>query len=334
MFRKTPRIALIGGGTGSFTLLQGLKKLTPYLTAIVNMSDDGGSTGILRDELGVLPPGDIRQCLVALSDSLEVRNLFNYRFGEGRLEGQSLGNIILSGLELQHNNFGKAISVASDILHITGKVVPVTLDKYTLVLQDGAETIHGEFKIGDHHISHDNTIVRLEPSAMINPEAKEAIKHADMIVIAPGDVYRSLLPILAVDGVAEAMANTKALIVSVTNLVTLPGQTDGWHVVDFIKEFEKYLGEGRIDTVLYNTAPISDELLKKYASEGEFPVAFSESRFSEIQADSVGASLVARSLAAQDPNDKIIRRTLIRHDARRVCRQLIKLTATKSRALS
>lgn len=322
-----PKIVVLGGGTGSFTLLQALKKLTPHITAVVNMSDDGGSTGTLRDELGVLPPGDIRQCLVALSSSPEIRNLFSYRFSEGRFEGQSLGNIILSGLELQHGSFAEAVRVAGDILRITGQVVPVTLDKHDLVMRDGDEIIRGESVINNRPIIHTDATVYLEPAAVLNPAARRSILEADLVVIAPGNLYGSLLPILAVDGMPEVLRQTKAMVVSVTNLVNKPGQTDGWHVADYVRRLEASTDPGTIDVVLYNNAPIAQPLLKKYAAEGEFPVAADQARLAEIKAKTIGARLVASEITTQDPADKAIRRTLIRHDSSQVVQLLKQILA-------
>lgn len=322
-----PNIALIGGGTGSFTLLQELKHLTPNISALVNMSDDGGSTGRLRDELGVLPPGDVRQCLVALSDAPEIRDVFGYRFGEGTggFQGHSLGNIILSGLELQYGDFAKATKVAGRILGITGQVIPVTLDNHTLMMTDSHETISGEYKIGHRRFNGKDVRLYHEPAAYMNPEAEEALQAADMIVIAPGNLYGSLLPALAVTGMPEAFEDTHAKTVMVTSLVTKPGQTDGWHVVDYVKEVEKYIGEGVIDAVLYNTAVPSPDLLSKYAADGEYPVDCSEERFAEIGATAVGADLLAKDIFQADRKDKAIRRTLIRHDAKRVGEELLHL---------
>lgn len=320
-----PEITVIGGGTGSFTLLQELKEFTPNISAIVNMCDDGGSTGILRDELGVLPPGDVRQCLVALSDTPEVRDLFNYRFGKGSFENQSLGNIILSGLELQHSSFEKAVKVASSILHITGQVLPVTLENHTLVMQDGDEVVRGEYLIGHREIKNPEATIALDPPASINPEAAQAIEKSDLVVIAPGNLYGSLLPVLAVDGLKESLEESPAKKVTISNLVNKPSQTDNWHVADYIQAFEQHVGEGQIDYTLYNNEPPSRELLEKYAVEGEFPVDISSERFDDIKAVAVGAPLVAKEVALQDPNDKIIRRTLIRHDAYQVGRQLMRI---------
>jgi uncharacterized cofD-like protein len=306
-------------------LLQGIKKLTPDVTAIVSMSDDGGSTGTLRDELGVLPPGDLRHCLVALSDNPEVRNLFSYRFSAGRFRGQSLGNIILSGLELHHGNVEDAIRIAADLLHISGTVLPVTLQKHTLVLRDGWRTVRGQGRIRSYFIKHPQPKLWLEPAATINPHAARAIKNADLVVIAPGDFYGSLLPVCSVGGVPAALRATKAKVVSVTNLVNKPGQAKGWHVVDYVQHLEQYLGDGVINTVLYNTQPITERLLSRYAAEGEYPVDIAKSRFSEISAVPIGARLVAKELARQDPADTAIQRTLIRHDPERVVAELEKL---------
>lgn len=320
-----PRIVLLGGGTGSFALLQGLKKLTPNLTAIVNMSDDGGSSGILRDELGVLPPGDVRQCLVALSDLPEVRDLFSYRFDKGRLHGQSLGNIILSGLELQYGNFEDAIRIAAELLRVQGSVVPVTLQKHTLVAHDAGKTYNGEHIIDGALPLTSETRLSLEPRAPLNPAAREAILAADMVIIAPGSLYTSLLPLMVVAGMRDVFEETGAKVVAVANLVNKPLQTDGWHVVDYIKQLERQLGSGTVDVVLYNNQPIAPALLEKYAAEGELSIDIASSRFAELQAQAIGARLVSSEITAQDAADTAVRRTFIRHDGEAVATQLQKL---------
>jgi uncharacterized cofD-like protein len=312
--RRPPRIVVIGGGTGSFTLLQALKQITPSIAAVVNMSDDGGSTGVLRDELGVLPPGDARQCLVALSESPEIRDLFSFRFGDGRLSGQSLGNIILSGLELQHGSFEKAVEVASKILRIRGRVLPVALGKHHLVMQDGSITVDGQWNIAIHTIQQPNARVYLSPASVLNPKAATAIRRANLVVVAPGALYYSLLPVFSVNGIAEVLRESKAHVVAVINLVNKPTHTKGWHVADYVHKIEEYIGTGQIDTVLYNNELISNELLKKYAAEGEYPVAIEPERFRELSARLIPAQLVDDRPYAQDVADKAIRRTLIRHD--------------------
>ena len=320
-----PKLVLLGGGTGSFALLPGLKKLTTNVTAIVSMSDDGSSTGVLRDELGVLPPGDVRQCLAALSNIPEVRDLFSYRFSKGRLKGHSLGNIIIAGLELQYDNFEEAIRVAGELLNITGRVVPVTLERHRLMMRDGWRTIRGEGRIDHYAIKRPNPKVWLEPEARINPAARQAIMDADMVVIAPGSIYTSLLALFLVEGVSEAMRQTRARIVSVTNLVNEHGQTRDWHVTDYVRKLESYLGPGVIDVALYNNQPITDKLLKRYAAEGEYPVRIDPEGFVGVHARTIGARLVSRDIIHQDPADTAARRAFIRHDADAVCEQLQKL---------
>jgi uncharacterized cofD-like protein len=322
---NAPNIAVIGGGTGSFTLLHELKGFTPNISAIVNMSDDGGSSGKLRDELGVLPPGDIRQCLVALSDLPEVRDLFSYRFDDGPFEGHSTGNIILSALELQYGNFSKALKVASSILQITGQVIPVTLENHTLVMKDGEEEVRGEYIIGHRAFQNSDAYVQLDPPSPITPEAAEAIQAADMVVVAPGNLFGSLLPALAVEGMQEVLAASPAKKIVVSNLVTKPGQTDGWHVVDYVNTLEKYMGKDVVDVVLYNNHLPSVELLDKYAAKGEFPVDIAEERFSEIRAQAIGDNLVSDTIATQQSSDKAIHRTLIRHNAHTVGRKLMSI---------
>jgi uncharacterized cofD-like protein len=320
---RPPKIVVCGGGTGSFTLLQDLKHVTPHITALITMCDDGGSTGRLRDELGVLPAGDVRQCLVALSNAPEIRDIFGYRFGEGSLAGQSLGNIILAGLELQYKDFRQAIKVASSVLNITGQAIPITTDKHILVLRDGKRVIRGQFEIDQTAIRTPDPKLELEPNAIMNPDALAALRQADLIVLAPGSLYGSLLSLLAVNGVPEAIRAAKAPKVVIANLVTKPGQTDGWHVVDYIHKFEQYLGKDTIDMVLYNNRPPSDYLLKKYAVEGEFPVVFDTERFKEIKAKAIGGNVVAGHVFPAPTNDTAVRRTFIRHDGAEVGRLLL-----------
>jgi uncharacterized cofD-like protein len=322
---SSKRIVVLGGGTGSFTLLQSLKTLSSKITAIVNMCDDGGSTGVLRDELGVLPPGDARQCLVALSESPEIRDLFDYRFGDGRLEGQSLGNIILSGLELQHGGFEKAVEVASRILRIRGKVLPVVLGNHSLVMKDGAHEVVGQRAIELYPITSANVRVRLEPVSTLNPKADAAIRRADLVVIAPGSFYTSLLPIFSTNGIAEALAETKAQVVFVANLVNKLHHTPNWHAVDYVHAAEEYIGKDVIDIILYNNQPLSTKLLAMYAAEGEFPVAINRSRFTEVEAEAVGAPLVSSTITPQNPADKAIQRTYIRHDPWKVKTEIEKV---------
>ena len=313
------KIAVIGGGTGSFTLLQSLKEKTEAIAALVNMADDGGSTGQLRDELGVLPPGDIRQCLVALSDSPVMRDLFNYRFDEGSLKGHAFGNLFLTALEKMSGDFARGVEVAGDVLNITGVVEPMTLSDVKLVMRaaSGGET-RGEFEIAHKSFSDEQRPeLWLEPVGVANPAALKAIKRADLVVIAPGNLYGSLAPALLVDGVGEALRETKALKVYVANLVTKPGQTDGFDVTDFADELERLAGTKFLDAVLYNTEKPSKSLLKKYATEGELAVEYDEKKADAAHYEAVGAPLLSSAIWVNTNKADPIAgaRTLIRHDS-------------------
>lgn len=324
--KKAPSVTLIGGGTGSFALLSVLKDYVQDITALVNMVDDGGSTGRLRDELGVLPPGDIRQCLVALSRSSQtMRDLFNYRFSEGSFEGHSFGNIFLTAVEKMTDHFSDAVKLASEVLDIQGTVVPITLENVKLVLEDEAgNRTEGEDAIGESNIGTASPNLKLEPSAAINPEAKDAILRSDMVVIAPGDLYTSLIPNLLVNGVVEALQNTDAKIVYVCNLMNDEKHTQGYTVDSFVKELERFMGADQIDYVLYNNSKPNDELLQRYALADEVPVAFDQAEAERSSYIAKGGDLIASQMAKQDEADKI-ERTFIRHDGDAVARQLMKI---------
>lgn len=312
---SNPRIVVIGGGTGSFTMLSGLKKHTNNLTALVNMADNGGSTGILRDELGVLPPGDARQCLVALSNSDELRDLFNFRFASGTFSGHSFGNLFLSAAEQQAGGFANAIRLSSKILNITGKVVPVTLGNCQLTLTNGKQKINGEYAINQADL---RKIIRpelaLEPVASLNPEALVAINQAELIVIAPGNLYGSLAPALLVDGLASALKNASAPIAFVCNLVNKAKQTPDFYVHDYVGELERFTLPDIVDFVLYNTDEPEPELLKKYALEDEYPVKIDEKRLAEDYYQAIAGKFLSRGGMQRDASDKFIERSLIRHD--------------------
>lgn len=322
------KIAVIGGGTGSFTLLSSLKDYTSQIAALVNMADDGGSTGTLRDELGVLPPGDVRQCLVALSGSPEIRDLFNYRFEEGSLKGHAFGNLFLTALEKMTGDFVKGIETASQVLNITGIVEPITLTNVKLAMRDtsGVET-HGEFEIAHLDFGNERPEFWLEPAATASPRALRAIETADIVVIAPGNLYGSLAPALIVPGVGEALQKSKALKVYVCNLVTKPGQTDGYDVCDFADEIERLAGTRFLDAVIYNTETPSDDLLKKYAKEGELSVTIDQEKLDKAHYIAVGAHLLSSKIwKNSNTSDPIAAtRTLIRHDSKAIARVIIEL---------
>lgn len=325
------KIAVIGGGTGTFTLLSALKFKTPQLIALVNMADDGGSTGVLRDELGALPPGDIRQCLVALSNTPELRDLFNYRFSEGSLKGHAFGNLFLTALEKMKGNFADGVEFASQLLNITGSVEPVTLSSVTLNMKisDG-QVIVGEHNIGEALIKSDQERPEfwLTPEPEVNLRAVSAINQADIVIVAPGNLYGSLAPALISPGIQEALKSTKALKVYVCNLVTKPGQTDDFMVHDFADEINRLSGGNVLDAVLFNTEMPTKNLMKKYAKRGEVRVDYDESILKNTPYLAVGAPLLS-GVVWQNKNGShdplASERTLIRHDSQAVADALIDL---------
>lgn len=319
---KRKKVVVVGGGTGNFTLLTGLKKHPLDLSAIVSMVDDGGSTGVLRDELGVLPPGDIRQCLVALSSSDEyMRELMGYRFTSGNLRGHSFGNLLLTALEKSTGSFDRAIEAASEILRIVGRVIPATLDSVQLVAQmKGGSVMRGQYKISHSNLRNMKNLT-LEPTPRANPKAIKAINEADLIVISPGDFYSSIIPNLLIKGISRAINKSKAKKVYVCNLMTNAGQTDDLSVMGFAKKIEFYLGE-EVDFVIYNNKKPDSKLIKRYAAEGEVPVVVDKNlpkkRF-------IGADLLSKKFAKRLENDLIKNRRLVRHNSDKIAKMIISL---------
>lgn len=322
---KNKNIVVIGGGTGSFTALSGLKKHPVNLTAIVTTMDSGGSSGRLRDELGVLPPGDIRQCLVALSTSPRtLRSLFNYRFTEGDLKGHTLGNILLSGLEKTTGDLGKAIKVAEKILRIQGKVVPVTLDRTELCV----ELTDGNIIKGETHIDVLEKQVKrpkikrafLEEEVKASPDALSSLEEADAIVIGPGDLYTSIIPNLLVPGISEEIKKSKATKIFVMNIMTKHGQTTDYKASDHIKDLEQYIGENILDVVLVNGKRPTKKTLSWYEDYGEKPVENDlEGRFNIVNAD-----LIKEAIISDNSSDEL-RRGIIRHHPAKLADQLLKI---------
>lgn len=324
------KIVVIGGGTGSFVMLSALKKHAKHLTAIVNMADDGGSTGVLRDELGTLPSGDVRQCLVALSDSPKLRDLFNYRFEEGTFGGHSFGNLFLTALEKTTGSFAEAVQMASKVLRIRGTVIPATLDDVRLKMEwpDASVILHGERVIDAEHFIHDprKAELSLTPKPVVNPAAIQAIEEADLVVVSAGDLYTSLGPLLVIDGIGRALHDTKATVVYVCNLVTKHGQTDGFTVSDHAAEIERFGDhDGFLDVVLYNQQAPDAELLERYKEEGSTMVAVDEDKLQSAPYKAVGANLLGQ-VTVHDKNETIkVPRTFIRHNADEVAKQLMKV---------
>lgn len=335
--KKDTPIVVIGGGTGSFSMLLGLKEYFSDITALVNMVDDGGSTGVLRDELGVLPPGDVRQCLVALSDAPDtLRQLFNFRFDEGTFAGHSFGNLFLSAVERMSESFDEAVKSASEVLQIQGVVLPITIDDCRLMMKDMGRVIAGESAIDATKLSpltHPPEMW-IEPPATITKSAKEAIARAKIIMVAPGSLYCSLIPALLVDGMKEALASSDARVVYVANLVNKPHHTQDFTVGDYVRELERFMGSRRIDTVLYNLDTPTPELMKKYALDGEYPVRYDKKESTVYDPAMIGIHTLQKvpaqdregransSKKATTKKDVRITRSYIRHDGSEVARYL------------
>jgi uncharacterized cofD-like protein len=256
---RGPKIVAIGGGTGLSMLLRGLKTHTSNLTAIVTVADDGGSTGRLRQEFGVIAPGDIRQCIAALAEAEPLMSrLFQYRFKEGNgLEGHSFGNLFIVAMSEITGNFETAIHETGRVLNVRGAILPSTLEDVTLSARThGNEMVHGE-----HNISERGDKIRelfLNPSsADAHPDAVRAILDADMIVIGPGSLYTSVMPNLLVDGIKKALFQTSARRVFVCNVATQHGETDGFSAGDHLAAIERHTGKGIIDVVVANNNIVS-----------------------------------------------------------------------------
>lgn len=326
-------IVTIGGGTGSFTLLSGLKKYPVDITAIVTMADDGGSTGRLRDELGVLPPGDVRQCLVALSDSSDLlRELMNYRFEKGDLKGHNFGNLLLSALEKIKGNFSGGVEEAAKILRVKGSVVPVSEEKMNLHIKlKNKQIVKGENQLDHNKDIRKNGIdkVYLKPSAKAHRKAVESIKKSDVVVIGPGDHYGSIIPNLLVEGIPEALQKTKAKIIYVCNLTNKKGQTENFELDDYVESINKYIKKDRIDYVVSSAKNPDSELIRIYEeNEGEGSlVSFGEESRKNRNYKIVRADVLCKKKASKDKNDSIAQtRSFIRHDSDKLAKVLMELS--------
>ena len=321
------KVVVIGGGTGNFTVLRGMKNYEVDLSAIVCMSDDGGSTGVLRDELGVLPPGDVRQCLVALSNSSRLmRSLMNYRFENGGLQGHSFGNIFLSALEKVTGSFERAVEEVGKILAIKGKVLPITTNQVRLhmVLENG-DLLRGEREIllSKNPITGFRSIY-LEPFPKADHHAIDEIMNADLIVFGPGGMYTSLIPNLLVDGVGKALRETEAKKVFVVNLMNKKIHTPDFNVSDHLREIQRFAGKDIFDYILVNSKDPPAELREKYAAEADLVE-------NNIGGDPrlIFADLLDIEETNYNPNDQIAKtRALIRHDAKKVAKELMKIVDT------
>lgn len=321
LLKRGPKIVVIGGGTGLSVLLKGLKDYTSNITAIVSVADDGGSSGRLRDQLGMLPPGDVRNCMVALADKEALmEKMLNYRFKHGdELSGHNLGNLFLAAMSDMYGNFEEAVRQMSKVLAIRGKVIPSTLEQVILK----AELIDGTIIKGESSISGAKQQIKnitIEPQfAAPLDEALEAIGEADAIILGPGSLYTSVIPNLLVSGISDAIKDSKALKIYVCNVMTQPGETLNYSAGQHLEAIYKHGGYGLVDYIVVNDQPISDkELLEKYFIDGAEQVEVDFENLTKL-----GVKVVARPLLDE--------RKLVRHNSHALASVIIKLILSQKK---
>ena len=323
---------MLWGGTGVSVVLSGLKKSPLDLTAIVTMFDSGGSSGKLKKELGILPLGDVRQCLVALSNEKNLAPLFRYRFEKGGLKGHNFGNLLIAAEIGATGNLNRAIEKIAKILDIKGKVVPVALEQADIVaILKNNKKIREEEKIINCPDVSKIGIKKLflEPKIKANPKATSAIKNANLIIIAPGKFYTTILPIFLVKGIPEAVRKSRAKKVFVCNLMTQVGNTDGFSVKDFLTILEKYLGKNVINYVIFNTGKLSTKQVKEVRRV--FPKAdfVKYDKSLSKRKNFIGTDVVDRQIQKLNPADTLVKgankRTMILHDSNKLAKILLKL---------
>ena len=309
------KVVVIGGGTGQSIFLRGLKKITPNITAIVTVADDGGGSGVLRSDLGMLPPGDIRNCLLALANTEPtMQEVMQYRFEEGGLKGQSFGNLFLAAMNGLYGNFETAVYKLSEIFNITGRVLPVTLESIDLIakLKNG-NIIKGESKIPKEVRKQKSKIeeVYLEPKdAKPLSEVINSIYEADYVIMGPGSLYTSIMPNLLVEGVVEAIKGTKAVKIYIPNVMTQPGETDGYDVLEHVKAINKHTKSNLIDYIIANNEIIPDNQFEKYKKDGANQVLLDKSQ--RITLKNMGIKIIEGDLIE-------IKNDYIRHHADSIC---------------
>lgn len=335
MGMERKNVVVIGGGTGTHTVLRGLKQYRKRIniSAVVTMADSGGSTGRLRDEFGFLPVGDVRMALAALASEVDqheelLRELFLYRFDKGNgLSGHNFGNLLLVALTDILGSEEEAISAAARVLRVQGDVIPVTTEKVDLVAayEDGVAVV-GEHQIDEptrERAEHSIIDLTVTPSVSVNPRAEKALLDADVIVIGPGDLYTSVLANCVVEGVSDALRHSGAQLVYVCNLMTKFGQTTSMGVQEHLQEIKRYIHKWP-DYVLVNSGQFPDELLERYAEDNEFPV--------EINYAGEESTLIVEDFLAKEEvktaKGDVLKRSLIRHDSRKLARKIMDIVDT------
>ncbi len=330
--KKKKHVVVMGGGTGTYTTLSGLKKHDVDLTAVVSMMDSGGSNRIIRDEFGLLPTSDLRQCMVALADehtnNEDLRKLFMYRYESGTgISGMTFGNLFMAALTDVYGSQKKAIEKTCELLHVRGKILPVTYDDVQLVARyDNGRQVLGESAIdepSDEIGSHRITELEVIPQAKANKDALTAIRTADLIVMGPGDLFTSTICNLIIDNVADAVIRSNAKKVFVMNLMTKFGQTNNFKASDHLKEMQKYLSEDALDYCLINKEDtMPGEILDRYKKAKSIEI---EDDLQEMFGHTkiIRANVVAKEIYRKPKSDKLVR-SLIRHDSDKLAEALVK----------
>ena len=318
MTEKQYKVVAIGGGTGLSAILRGLKKKNLDLTAVVTVADDGGSSGKLREELNILPPGDIRNVLISLADTEPLlEKVLQYRFTQGEgLAGHNLGNLLIAALQDMTGDFVLAIKELSKVLAVKGKVLPATLQKVSLV----AEYVDGTVVKGESNIPKAGKAIQrvyIEPDE-VEPldEAIEAIRQSDAILIGPGSLYTSVIPNLLVTGIRDAILRSSAKKIFICNVMTQPGETDQYHAIDHVKALENHVGERFIDYVIVQEGVIQPEIIERYREKGAIPV-----KSSKQELLNQGYQVVADQF--------LMYKTYLRHDAEKISNQIMKIIESK-----
>lgn len=319
---KGPKIVAIGGGTGLSTMLRGLKRYTSNITAIVTVADDGGGTGDLREDLGMIAPGDIRNCILALADTEPLmQELLQYRFKDGRLKNQSFGNLFLAAMDGISTTFEEAVQKMSSVLAVIGKVIPVTLDNVKLVakLKDGT-IVRGESKIPEVSLERKSPIDRvfIEPeNAKVLDDAIKAVREADAILLGPGSLYTSVIPNLLVKDLTNEIEKSNAIKIYISNIMTQPGETDGYSVEDHIRAFIRHTGSRIVDYVVVNVGKLKDELQNKYLEETSRLVTCDKKKLRDMNINVIEGDFIS----AKDG--------LIRHDSDKLASIIIETIMDK-----
>ena len=317
--KDDPNVVVIGGATGQSVFLRGLKHETKNITAIVTVADDGGGSGVLREDLGMIPPGDIRNCLLALANmEPAMSEVMRYRFPDGSLKGQSFGNLFLAAMTGIYDNFETAVYKMGQVFAVTGRVLPVSLDNINLI----AELENGETVVGESNIPRQvrKTKSAIKKIYLDNPDAKPldevvtSIKNADAVAIGPGSLYTSILPNLLVEGVVDALSTTRAPKVYVCNIMTQPGETGGKNVLDHVKVIVDHAGINFIDYVLVNNEYLPQGVFERYAKDGAELVMLDKEQRDGLEA--MGIKCIEEKLIE-------IKNGYIRHDAEMVSKAVV-----------